>query len=273
MATKPAQRVTASDLEALIRARYPANEYAMFLNVPDSTGARERRRADAVAINLWPSRGLELEGFEIKVDRRDWLRELKDPAKADVVCRYCHRWWIVAPEGVVADGELPKTWGLLVPGRKGLKVVVVAPALTPDPPTLAFFASLCRAAQATLTDNAQIDEAYQRGRREGHDSAYKLGKEHAEYSSRRTLDSLTRERDDARATITEFTEAVGIGIHKVNAAAIGRAVRLVLDGDMPRYATQLEQMRGTLATALTYVERQAAEARAIVADSDREQIR
>jgi hypothetical protein len=47
-------------------------------------------------MSLWPSRGIELHGIEIKVSRNDWLKELGDPAKADEIARFCDRWWVAA---------------------------------------------------------------------------------------------------------------------------------------------------------------------------------
>ena len=44
---------------------------------------------DAVIMSLWPSRGLELHGVEIKVSRADWKREAADPAKAEAIAAYC----------------------------------------------------------------------------------------------------------------------------------------------------------------------------------------
>lgn len=268
MTTKAEKRYTSGDIEQLLAARYVTNEYALFFNVPNETGGLPARRADALAVNLWRSRGHELIGFEIKVDRRDWLRELKDPAKADVICRYCHRWYIVAPEGIVDVAELPETWGLLVPHGKGLRVAKNPPALTPEPLSLPFFASLCRVAQSTLTENAKIEEAYRRGRQESHDGGYKLGKEHAESSLKRDLDWRTRERDQARQAIAKFEESAGVRLDQFNADKVGRAVKLVLDGDFPRYASHLQQMHSTLATSAAFLEQQVAEATAILASED-----
>ena len=80
----------------LLDKRYPAESHALFRQVADSTGYGQKRYADAVAFGLWPSRGLEIEGLEIKVSRQDWLNELKNHAKSADIQAYCHRWWIVA---------------------------------------------------------------------------------------------------------------------------------------------------------------------------------
>jgi hypothetical protein len=106
--------MTASDIERELMKRYPSGEYAYFSQVRNGTGfPRETRTADAMVLSLWPSRGLELYGFEIKVSRSDWLSELKNPKKAEELSQYCDYWYIVAPSDIVEIGELPATWGLM----------------------------------------------------------------------------------------------------------------------------------------------------------------
>jgi primosomal protein N'' len=133
----------------MLQKRYPAGEWALLEEVAPATGGGTRY-ADAVAVNLWQSRGHAVHGFEIKVGRGDWLKELKDPSKAEPVYRYCDHWWIVAPKGIVKDGELPPTWGLLELRESGLTQVVNAPKLEPQPLNRAFFASLMRRGHAQI---------------------------------------------------------------------------------------------------------------------------
>lgn len=129
---------------AMVRKRFDAPEWACMLEVAPNTGGGTRY-ADAVAVNLWSSRGHAVIGVEIKVSRSDWLRELKKPEKAETsVYRFCDKWYLVAPKGVVKDGELPQTWGLLELRATGLVEVVTAPKLEPVPVSRGFFASLIR---------------------------------------------------------------------------------------------------------------------------------
>lgn len=108
------------------------------------------RTADAVAMDMWPSKRNELHGFEVKVARSDWLNELRDPSKAHRVKRFMDRWWLVVPTaGMVRPGELPADWGLLVCHGSGLRVAKAAPRLTPEPITKSFVAALLRAAVNT----------------------------------------------------------------------------------------------------------------------------
>ena len=149
--------IKTEDLKRALRDRYHQPEWSLFFEVPDGTGANQRRRADAVAMNMYPSRGLEVHGFELKCSRPDWLRELKKPQKAEPIFRYCDRWWVVAAKDVVLEGELPPTWGLLVLNTTNgsLRQVVAAPELKPNALDRPFIAALLRQA-------GKLDEAEQR---------------------------------------------------------------------------------------------------------------
>ena len=115
-------------------------------------GAGQLRTADAVAMDLWPSKGLEIHGHEVKVSRSDWLAELKQPDKCEPVKRYCDRWWlVVADRAIVKGGELPEGWGLMVVSGDSTRVVVKAPKLSPDSVTKDFMAPFLRAAVKTAT--------------------------------------------------------------------------------------------------------------------------
>lgn len=127
----------------LLRRRHPAGEWAYLEEVAPRTGGGTRY-ADAVAVNLWNSRGHAVHGFEVKVSRSDWLRELKQPAKAEEVYVHCDHWWLVTEKGIVKDGELPVTWGHLERRGGSLYTVKAAPRLEPKPLTRGFFASLVR---------------------------------------------------------------------------------------------------------------------------------
>lgn len=98
--------------------------YLTEVTAPGQSG----RRADAVHIGLWHSRGAGIvEVCELKVSRADWLKELKEPKKAEAWWPYCNIFWLVVPhEGIVRDGELPKGWGLMMPGTRGRRFKVLA---------------------------------------------------------------------------------------------------------------------------------------------------
>lgn len=144
MTAEKVTRYTAADARAALMNRYRAPEWATFFEVANSTGGGAVRSADAVAMSLYPSRGLRLHGFEIKVSRSDWLHELKQPDKSVAVQRFCDHWWIVTPADIVREGELPPTWGHLILKGNGLNCAVKAPTLDRDQWEPAFLAALLR---------------------------------------------------------------------------------------------------------------------------------
>src|SRR5450755_3192083 len=105
-------------IEAL-RKMYPHPDHAIIFEFRGGTGLSRESRADAIAMDLWPSRGLELIGFEIKTSRQDWLREVKDPEKSEQMKQFCDRWYLVVDDPAIVRGwpekELPEDWGLMVP--------------------------------------------------------------------------------------------------------------------------------------------------------------
>ena len=112
MSAATKQTVTANDLTELLRARYPIPSWALITEVPNATSTGKTRSADALAIGCWKSVGIQMHGFEIKVARSDWLREIQDPSKALPFQKHCHHWWIVAAPKVVRVEEMPAEWGL-----------------------------------------------------------------------------------------------------------------------------------------------------------------
>lgn len=71
-----------------LEKRFPAGQFALLQEVSDAAGFGRSRSADGIAMSLWPSRGLGIDGIEIKSYRSDWLRELKHPEKADQTIMY-----------------------------------------------------------------------------------------------------------------------------------------------------------------------------------------
>lgn len=190
--------------------RYCAPEWAFFPQARNSTGYQgQQRYADALAMNLWPSRGLSVHGFEVKVNRGDWLNEMRDPAKSSEIQRYCDYWWLViGDEFIVQDGELPQTWGLLVAEASGIRHKREAPTLESVPLDRGFIASLLR--NAAELPNKEAKDEYGRGLLEGR--AARQG-----------------EVDDAKAAILAFEKASGIRIREEwGAGKIGATVSIVM---------------------------------------------
>lgn len=151
-----------SDIKAVLRTSFPPPEYTVLFEVADGTGASSRRWADAVAMSLWPSRGLTLEGFEIKISRQDWLREKANPEKAERIARYCDFWSVVTPPGLLNADEIPHNWGLaeVTFDAKGIgrfKRIRSPAKLDPIPVDRKFLAGLLR--NAGRHDKDELDAA------------------------------------------------------------------------------------------------------------------
>ncbi len=105
--------------------------WAFARHVANDAGFGKTRTLDAVAMSLHPSKGCALHGFEVKVTRGDWRRELADPTKAAAFTEHLDYFWVVAPPGVVPVAELPSAWGLMETSGAGLRVKHQADALRP----------------------------------------------------------------------------------------------------------------------------------------------
>ena len=120
-ATTKATTVTAADLSVEIRNRYQPPEWHLEAEV-----TLQGRRLDMVAFNLWGARSYRVVGFEIKVSRGDWLREIADFQKSQEWLNVVDQFFVVAPGGLVRVDELPAGWGLLE--LRGSRMYVKAPA-------------------------------------------------------------------------------------------------------------------------------------------------
>jgi len=195
-------------VEALAR-RHPENEWAFFAQVRNGTGfQRETRMADAIAMNLWPSRGMEVHGFEVKVSRPDFLHELQQPEKADSIAKYCDRWWLaISSPDIVHSGELPAAWGLLVMDGDKLACRKEAPRLEAAPLDRAFVASLLR--NQAECPNKDLEKRYQ----EGIDAGQAMA---------------VRELRTLRDEVARFEADSGVKIHdNWSYGDVGKAVRAV----------------------------------------------
>lgn len=126
-----------------------APPYVVIEEVAPGTGfSGPNRYADVVALSTWPSRGLKLEGFEIKASKADLRRELADPSKHHAVARYCDEWSLVVYRRSILDGlEIPAEWGILaVDDETGEKLETIRKPTKrePDPWPRAFVCSLVR---------------------------------------------------------------------------------------------------------------------------------
>lgn len=126
-----------------------APPYVVIEQVSPGTGfSGASRYADVLALSTWPSRGLRLEGFELKASKADLRRELADPGKHQAIAAYCDEWSLVVYRRSILEGlDIPVGWGILaVDDATGEKLETIRkPAKrTPDPWPRGFVCSLVR---------------------------------------------------------------------------------------------------------------------------------
>jgi len=213
----------------------------------NGTGFSASRSADALAVGLYQSRGQLIIGFEQKLSRSDWMRELRDADKAEPICQYTDHWNIVVPEvGIVHLDELPPTWGLIVASGQRLKTIRTAPRLPAKPVSRNFMASIIKRA---------VDSAV-RPYLTSKDEKMEQAEDHGFERGKQLADRAVEKLEALQKQVREFEASSGIHIapyqdmHK-----LGDAVRAVMSsGDIAdsvrrqtSYAlNQLRTLVGTL---------------------------
>lgn len=243
-----------SDVTEVLSLHFRPPVWAFLPQVRNGTGWAKQipRTADALAMCLWPSRGIALHGIEIKVSRSDWLAELKNPAKAEDFFNVCDRWWVAAPKPVCDDivkkGELPSTWGLLKCEDK-VKVVTPAPPLKPKPMDNLMLAAIMRRLQECASPEAALKDAEAR--------SYEKGREDGQKQSAFDLKIARGEAERFCKIIQEFEGASGVKIANwaPNVGQIGAAVKAVLDGEDVRVRERLEGLRGQTENILASIDK------------------
>lgn len=104
----PEKRLTDHDLAKAIRARYEPPEWHI-----EGEVTLNGRRLDLVALNLFSTHRFRIVGFELKVDRGDWLRELSNFQKSEEWVAVVDAFYLVTPPKLVKTDELPEGWGHL----------------------------------------------------------------------------------------------------------------------------------------------------------------
>ena len=151
----------ATDINRAIEAKYSGEEWRVWFEVSQSTGHYSGRRADAVVMNIWPSKDYQLHVFEVKVSRSDFKNETADLSKWQAVGQYGDFFWLACPVGLVKPDEVPEAWGLMELTKSGLRVKKQAPARAePTPIDRGFAASLLRSGRDLTADDIQrrVDE-------------------------------------------------------------------------------------------------------------------
>lgn len=212
------------NIRELLTKRFPAGEYALLEEVRNAAGFGASRSADAMAMGLWPSRGLRMHGIEVKVSRSDWLREVKNPEKAEAIFKYCDYWWLVTGgENVAKLEEIPDTWGWLCVKGSRLVTMKEAPTLKPTGFDREFVGALLKRATMGMTATASIQDEVAR--------SYEAGKKIGESISQNNKSRTELEFERLQKQVKEFETLSGISIaRRWDLGEVGQAVKDLVDG-------------------------------------------
>jgi hypothetical protein len=222
---------TAGDMLNLLTVRYAAPAYAFLSQVRNQTGFSKSivRTADGLALSLYPSRGIHLHGFEIKVSRGDWLSELRNPVKADEIGKHCHYWWIVAPSTqIVPIDELPATWGLLIERGGKLFTAKEATFMNPEQLPLTMMGAIFRKATESMIPGDVFQTRLQ-------EALAQRQLNIAPDLVRR--EKLVAEKEDL---YRKFEDESGLNINEWNLGDVAAAVRVIKDNKIDGYIDRLK---------------------------------
>lgn len=239
---------TSEGLRALLRRKFPQDQFAMLHEVRDAAGFGASRSIDVLMVGLWPSRGCQIEGMELKVSRSDWLRELKKPAKAEAFVPYCDRWWIVASsKDIVREDELPPTWGLMIPRGNGMGVIKPAPQLKPEPVDRSLLAAILKRATNTLLDSPEVRSLIE--------SKVKAAEALFRSNDAYKLTTTQRQVDELKKKILAFESASGVNIEAHwDAGSIGAAVKTVISGNHKYRMRELQNIKRQARELMTWLD-------------------
>lgn len=241
--------MNATDVIAAIRRRYMPEgqvpEYVLIEQVRNQQGfgyakGMPVRTFDALMVGLWESRGHPVHGFEVKVSRADWRRELVAPDKADPLVRHVHFWWVAAPKGIVDPLTLPLGWGLQEVDANGrAKTVAEALRREAEPPSWTMLAAILKRAAEQVTPHADLSREYRRG--------YDIGLAKGLETATERVERAERGEQHALSVIRDFEVAAGVSIRwsTDRARTTGLALRMSLadpNGPVERLVRIREQM-------------------------------
>jgi len=177
-----AEKITSIDVYRGLEKSLNRDEWVLFPEIRVPFGS-SWRTADAIGVNCWKSRGYRVAGYEIKVTRSDWLREMKKPVKAEAFERYVNEWWIVAPPGIVdlKKDDMPPGWGLMefngkTMARKKKAKISKHRIIKGDPVIpVTILASMGRRTREKLQSLPEVRMAYEQGRTRGYEEGHAEG--------------------------------------------------------------------------------------------------
>lgn len=216
-----------------LNAKYPGPAWVIINEVRNATGYGASRSADAIAFGVWPSRGLQIIGFEVKTGRADWLGELKRPEKAETIASYCDEWWLVTCGGVANLEEIPKAWGWYLATKNGLEVAKKPEPLQAKPLGRSFLMSVVRNIAQSYVSKVEVQQKAE--------ELAKANLDNHTYTLKRDSEKLVA----LQKKVNEFTDACGFDPFsynwQTNPKAVGEVVKAVISRDLVRYLQDIEE--------------------------------
>ena len=228
----------ASDINLAIKRKYSGDEWRVWFEVSQGTGAYSGRRADAVVMNLWPSKGHQLHVFEVKVSRADFKNEMANLTKWRAVGRFADFFWLACPCGLVSKDEVPSEWGLMELTKGGLRIKKQAPAREAEPISRGFAASLLRSGldRSELEIQRLVSERVEAEREEIEDRANRRARYHLDQQEARLKRMETWK--------AEFEAAFGVGFNThVAPERMAERIKLAEALDLRRFDGAARQAR------------------------------
>lgn len=214
-----------------LRHVFPPPAYVSIPQVRNGTGyaRRQTRTCDALIASVYPSRGLYFTGFEIKVSRGDWKKELAHAEKSVELQRFCKYWYVAAPVGVVPVAEIPETWGLVEVQAATASIVKPAPILEWQQPGLLFVCAVLRAAIECTVPTGVVDARVSEAIAKATDAAEK----HRDWRQR-----------ELQQAVDNFEKASGLKISdRWEAGDIGKACAFTMETGLLRATEVAKDLR------------------------------
>lgn len=224
---------------SILQKKFPEKEYVIMKEVSDASGYDRSRSADYVVVNLWPSRGLAINGIELKSYRGDWLNELKNPKKAENIFKYCDYWWLLTTDDTLAKiDEIPINWGWMAIKNDKIVVKKQAPKLTPVALSKSFSICMLRRA-ADKTDYVHVENIQNRIDSEKANAVSQI-----ESANRSKLNRV----NELQKIITDFEDASGLKLDNRysfmgDLKKLGTAVKILLEGGTESLLEKLKMFK------------------------------
>lgn len=234
----------------LLRNKYPEGECVLMEEVSDTTGGRNRS-ADFIVVNLWPSRGNSIIGFERKSFRSDWQSELKKPNKQEAIFKFCDYFYLLTDKDNVAKiEEIPENWGWMHCENSRIKIIKNAPKLQSIPCSSQFMCAMLRraASKEGYVHKSDIEERIE------------LGIEQAVAKRIRENDRKIKEYDELVTRVGEFEKASGVDIRSRwswnSGKEIGEAVKTIMTWQTVNQEEKLQRLKKHASDILDSINKQ-----------------